>query len=479
MRGGERDYPCCAGRSRPRTPHSRRSGIGRATSDRFGKTAVVRDIEVRFAGRDGKRVAFEVFGNGPCDVIVIQHACPIDLLWDLPQLASFMEALGGFARVIAFDSRGAGASDPIPDYESATLEAGADDVLAVLDAAGAERATVLDLSFGVWGVVFAATYPQRVRSLIVLHLRSSFSEFRSLSIEERQELGRTVGTVERLRDENPRVAHDRVLQQWHARAQRLLYSPEAAAGRIEWAARIDTESAAPAVRVPTLVLHRKNSRYDIETSRAAASRIPGARFVEVPGSESEFFLGDATPVLAEIERFLGQEETVLVDDRPLATVLFTDIVASTEQLAVMGDGAWRRILDEHDDAVDREVAMHRGRVVKKMGDGILATFEGPARAVRCAVAIRDAVGERGVVVRSGLHTGEIELRDGDVAGIAVHIASRVASLAGPGEILVSRTVVDLTAGAGIKFESRGDHQLKGVPGTWAISIAQTPAESRP
>jgi class 3 adenylate cyclase len=341
----------------------------------------------------------------------------------------------------------------------------------VLDAAGSERATILDLSFGFAGVLFAATYPQRVRSLIVPNLRSSFPELRGFSAEERREQALSIGTAERLRIENPRVAHDRVLQQWWARAQRLLYSPEAAAGRGEWAARIDVESALPAVRAPTLVLHRRENAYDIETSRATASRIPGARFVELPGSETDLFLGDTTPVLAEIERFLRQEEMVLIDDRPLATVLFTDIVASTEQLAEMGDKAWRRVLDEHDDAVDRAVVAHRGRVIKRLGDGILATFDGPARAVRCAEAIRDTVAEGGFVVRSGLHTGEIELRNDDVAGIAVHIASRVAALAGPGEILATRTVVDLTAGSGIAFDPHGDHRLKGVPGQWPIFAA--------
>ena len=432
----------------------------------------MRDVEVRYAVRDGKRLAFEVFGGGPCDVAVLQSACPIDLMWDLPQLASFMERLGGFARVIAFDLRGQGASDPIPDFGAATVEMHADDFLAVLDAAGSERATLFDLTRGPVGVVVAATYPQRVRSLIVTHMRSSFPEVRGLSAEQRQQLVLARLTTQSLQADNPRVAHDPALQQWWGRARRLLSSPEGVLGQIEWATRINVESALPAVRVPTLVLHRcENRRFDIEISRAAASRIPGARFVELPGSETDIFLGDTAPALAEIERFLHQEPTDVIDDRPLLTVLFTDIVASTEQLAAVGDAAWSRILDAHDEAVDHAVAAHRGHVIKKTGDGILATFDGPARAVHCAEAIRDAVAERGVVVRSGLHTGEIELRHDDVAGIAVHIASRVAALAGPGEILVSRTVVDLTAGSGITFDPRGDHQLKGVPGDWPIFAA--------
>jgi hypothetical protein len=237
--------------------------------------------------------------------------------------------------------------------------------------------------------VFAATYPERVASLILVHPRSTFPEFRGRTFEQRTKLARGLVTPQSLRAENPRVAHDPVLQQWWGRARRLLYSPEAVARLMEFAARIDTEVAESAVRAPTLVLHRRDNRLgDIEASRAVASRIPGARFVELPGSETDIVLGDTAPVFAEIERFLHEDHPDLSDDRPLATVLFTDIVASTEHLAAVGDEAWRRILDDHDNAVDHAVATHRGRVIKKMGDGILATFDGPARAVHCAAAIR-------------------------------------------------------------------------------------------
>ena len=428
----------------------------------------MRDVEVHYAVRDGDSLAFEVFGDGPHDVVVRQGACPIDLMWDLPQLAAFMERLGGFARVIAYDARGQGASDPILDPAAVGAEVACDDLLCVLDAAGSERATIFDMNLGTAPVLFAAMYPQRVRSLIIVNLRSSFPELQGMSAEQRTSLGRALTTTKSLRVENPRVAHDPMLQQWWGRARRLMNSPAGTARQLEWAARIDVESALSAVRVPTLVLHRReNHLWDIETSRAVASRIPGARFVEFPGSENEIFLGDTKPVLDEIERFLHQEEPI-AEDRLLATVLFTDLVASTEQLASVGDAAWRDVLDEHDRAVDRAVGAHRGRVIKGLGDGTLATFDGPGRAVRCATEIRDAVAERGLSMRAGLHTGEIELRDDDVAGIAVVIASRVADLAGPGEILVSRTVVDLTAGSGIAFDPRGDRQLKGVPGDWQI-----------
>ena len=303
----------------------------------------MRYVEVRYAVRDGKRLAFEVFGSGPSDLAVVQSEFPIDLMWDLPQLASFMETLGGFARVIAFDIRGAGASDPIPDFGAATVETMADDLLAVLDAADSERATLFDMSFGLLSVLFAATYPQRVRSLILTNLRPSFPELRGLSTEQLQDAALTRLTAQNLQADNPRVAHDPVLQQWWGRARRLLSSPEVALGQFEFAARIDVTSALPAVRAPTLVLQRREVQSpDIEVSRADASRIPGARFVELPGSETDIFLGDTAPALAEIERFVRQEESDVIDDRPLATVLFTDIVASTEQLAAQGDAAWRR-----------------------------------------------------------------------------------------------------------------------------------------
>jgi class 3 adenylate cyclase len=228
----------------------------------------------------------------------------------------------------------------------------------------------------------------------------------------------------------------------------------------------------PTLRIPTLVFHRRDDRvFDIETSRAAAALIPGARFVELPGSEHDIFLGDTAPVLSEIERFLREPESAPTHDRVLATVLFTDIVASTERLAASGDDAWGRALDEHDRTMDRLVARYRGRVVKSTGDGILATFDGPARAVRCAAEMIDDAAAQGITLRAGLHTGEIEIRPTDVVGIAVHTANRISSLADPGEILVSRTVVDLTAGSGLQFEARGEHQLKGVPGTWPTFAA--------
>jgi class 3 adenylate cyclase len=291
---------------------------------------------------------------------------------------------------------------------------------------------------------------------------------------ESQRLALKLRSLERLRFENPRTAHDPVVQRWWGHAMRLANSPDQMARHLRAASvRQDLGQVLAMLRMPTLVLHRRDNRvWDIETSRRVASQIPNARFVELPGAENDIFLGDTAPALAEIERFLAEPGVVVEHDRVLSTVLFTDMVASTEALAARGDAAWRRFLDDHDHAIARIVADHRGRVVKQMGDGTLATFDGPARAVRCAAALIDAAQTQGITLRAGLHTGEIELRASDVAGIAVHIASRIASLADRNEILVSRTVVDLTTGSGLQFEPRGEHELKGVPGAWPTFAAQ-------
>jgi class 3 adenylate cyclase len=438
----------------------------------------VRDVEVEFAVRDGTRIAYEVFGSGPTDLVVVTGGrFPIDLMWDLPQLAEFMDALGKVARVIAFDRTGSGASDPMPTTDGAAgMENTASDVFAVLDAVGSERPIFFDLASGTTMLYLAAMHPERMRSIIISHLRTSFPEMRGFTLEQRKKMAQALTTSRGLRSDNPRVGHDPDLQRWWGRARRLIGNPDGIAKQMEFASQIDVESLLDHVRVPVLVLHRSGNRlWDVETSRAAAARIPNARFVEVPGSESDMFLGDTAPVLAEITQFLHQEDAIVGDDdRPLATVLITDIVQSTEQLAAAGDRAWRQVLDDHDETLNHIVTAYRGRVVKTLGDGILATFDGPARAVRCAAAIRAAMADHDIVVRAGLHTGEIELRGADVAGIAVHIATRVSALAVPGEILVSRTVVDLTGGSGITYDTRGEHQLKGVPGTWPVFAAHIP-----
>jgi class 3 adenylate cyclase len=438
----------------------------------------VRESVVRFAQCGDDYVAYTVFGTGPVDLAVVQARFPIDLMWELGALAAFMDSLGHMARVIVYDSRGNGASDPLggPLDHASFLEQGFDDLLAVLDAVESERATILDLGTGGAAAAFAATFPDKVRGLVVVNLRASYPEMQNLTDRQLSRLALALHSDSHLRMEAPRLAHDLELQRWWGRATRLVSSHQQLARLMQWAATRDYSGVLPLVRVPTLVMHRRENRiWDIESSRAAASLIPGARFVELAGSENDLFLGDTSVALDEIERFLRTPDLAEVDNRPLATVLFTDIVASTEQLVERGDHEWRQVLDHHDVLVEQLVTEHRGRVVKTLGDGALATFEGPTRAVRCARALVQAAADEHVQIRAGLHTGEIEMRENDVAGIAVHIASRISALAAPGEVLVSRTVVDLTQGADISFEARGDHDLKGVPGAWVLYALEQPS----
>jgi class 3 adenylate cyclase len=433
----------------------------------------VREVEVEFAVRDGASIAYEVFGSGPVDIVLAAGmTTPIDLMWELPQLAAFLDALGEVGRVIAYDARGFGASDSLPTTDGAAgIENQAADFLAVLDAAGSTRATICSvLAASSFELAFAATYPERVRSIILSNFRPSFPEMRGLKLERRLAIARWLASPAGLKFFNPRVAHDPVLRRWWGRAHRLGGSPERVARQMEYAAEIDVSSLLERISTPVLVFHREGCQmWDVETSKATTAQIPTARFVELPGSETDLYLGDTSPVLAEIKRFL-QEPDELVDDdgRRLATVLFTDIVSSTERLAAVGDKAWRAVLDQHDRTIDEIVESFRGRVVKNLGDGILATFDGPARAVRSAMAIRDALAAHCVAVRAGLHTGEVEVREEDVTGMAVHTAARVAALAGEREVLVSSTVKDLVAGSGIQFHDRGEHALKGVPGKWRV-----------
>jgi class 3 adenylate cyclase len=431
---------------------------------------LVREFDVHYAIHDDVSIAYAVFGEGPRDVLLQQNLCPVDLLGELPQLASFLDALGGIARVIAYDPRGAGASDSIVDPTSATLELHSDDAIAVLDAADSERATFFSLSSSsASAVVVAATHPSRIRSMILAYPRMSYPEFGGMSAVQRRKLARKLTTTEYLKRANPRVAHDPVLQRWWGRARRLVSSPEQMARNLEFAGLVDLESTLTAIHVPTLILHRRESRmWDIEHSREFARRIDGARIVELEGSETELFLGNTGEVLAEVDAFLSADDLSTSVDRPLMTVLFTDIVSSTEHLAAGGDNAWRKLLDEHDARADRIVAEYRGRVVRSTGDGILAIFDGPARAIRCAAALLASAAQQGIELRAGLHAGEIELRPPDIAGIAVHTASRIADLAGSNEILVSKTLVDLTAGSNLAFEPRGEHELKGLPGSWNL-----------
>jgi class 3 adenylate cyclase len=384
--------------------------------------------------------------------------------------------------LILFDKRGSGSSDNVSVDALATLEHWSDDVVTVLNAVGSQRAAVLAAIVGSpIALLFAATHPDRISVLVLVNAAARIpadSDYPGLSPESVEDrvaaFSRTWGTGATVDLLAPSMSSDEAFRSWFARFCRVGNPPGMATAVFRAQLATDVRSALPLVQAPTLVIQRAD--VDVVATAAQgryiAEHIPGARYVELPGRDPLPYVGDAVAVLEEIEEFLTGERSHMSTDRVLATVLFTDIVASTEQLATVGDDVWRHVLDDHDRTMSHLVDDYRGRVVRSTGDGILATFDGPARAVRCAAALLEAARAQGITLRAGLHTGEIELRPPDVAGIAVHIASRVASLAEGNEILVSRTVVDLTAGSGLDFEARGEERLKGVPGTWPIFAAR-------
>ena len=417
------------------------------------------------------RIAYQVVGDGDPDLLVLLPLLfPIDLMWDEPTLVRFLERLASFTCSIWFDPRGRGASDPLPHEEGRFAEAVPDDMLALLDYLGCERVAALGL--GPPATLFAASHPERTRALIQLSAgRGGLSGTSQLGDDLEQTLSRvrrTWGTDASLDTVAPSAADDDRLRRWLARSERLTCTPDEAVWRLQATTKVDLQAVVPMIQVPTLVLHRAADSAAAAQARSLAERIPGVRQVDVPGEDYLFFIGDTGPMLDAIEEFLTGALPAHRSDRVLATVLFTDIVSSTEQLTQMGDRRWKELLVTHDELLRAQVERFRGRLVRSTGDGVLATFDGPGRAVRCACALRDEVRPLGLDIRVGLHSGEIELRDDDVAGMAVHIGARVAALAAPGEVLVSRTVTDLVAGSGIEFEDRGEHGLKGVPGTWNL-----------
>jgi len=382
----------------------------------------------------------------------------------------FLERLASFTCSIWFDPRGKGASDPLPHDEDRFAEAVPDDMLALLDSLDCERVAVLGL--GSPATLFAASHPERTRALIQLSAgRGGLSGTSQLGDDLEQTLSRvrrTWGTDASLDTVAPSAADDDRLRRWLARSERLTCTPDEAVWRLQATTKVDLQAVVPMIQVPTLVLHRAADSAAAAQARSLAERIPGVRQVDVPGEDYLFFVGDTGPMLDAIEEFLTGALPAHRSDRVLATVLFTDIVSSTEQPTQMGDRRWKELLVTHDELLRAEVERFRSRLVGSTGDGVLATFDGPGRAVRCACALRDALHPLGLEIRAGLHSGEIELRGDDVAGMAVHIGARVSALAAAGEVLVSRTVTDLVAGSGIEFEDRGEHGLKGVPGTWHL-----------
>jgi len=433
--------------------------------------------ETRYADTANGQVAYQIVGDGPLDLLVFHPPiCPVDLLWDEPMVVRFLERLSTFSRSIWFDPRGRGASDPLPHDEDRFEESSTDDMLGVIDHLGLEQVALLGLETPAF--LFAAAHPERTKALVLYNSTARYrwaEDYPDGASEKTMErwvttLRRTWGTGYSLDLRAPSLVGDARLRRWLARGERLLGTPDEMDWRRRAALAVDLRAILPTVGVPTLVLCRRETRI-APLARYVGQHIPGAKLVEVPGSDQLFFAGDTTPVLDEIEEFLTGSLPAHRSDRLLATVLFTDVVGSTEQAARLGDRRWKELLAVHDALVEAEIERFRGRMVRSTrdsGDGALATFDGPGRAIRCACAIRDAVRSLGIDLRAGLHSGEIELRGDDVAGLAVHIGARVSALAGAGAVFVSSTVKDLVAGSGIDFEDRGEHELKGVPGSWKV-----------
>jgi class 3 adenylate cyclase len=388
-----------------------------------------------------------------------------------PPISRFMQRLASFSRLILFDKRGTGLSDRVAGI--ATLEERMDDVRAVMDAVGSEQAAVFGISEGgPMSILFAATYPERTSALVVY---GSFPEF-SYCFPTPEALERLLtkieqgwGTCVTLPIFAPSFVEDPQFRHWWARFERSGASPGAVKALMRMNSEINISHVLPAIRVPTLILHRaEDTAVAVEGSRFMAERIPGAKYVELSGRDHVPMLGDADAILDEIEEFLTGTRLGAEPDRALLTVLFTDIVGSTERAGELGDRRWRDLLDSHRMVMRHELARYRGREVATTGDGFLATFDGPARAIRCAIGAREAVRQLGLEIRAGLHTGECELLGEDVGGIAVHIGARVAASARSGEVLVSSTVKDLVAGSGLQFEDRGTRILKGIPDEWRL-----------
>jgi class 3 adenylate cyclase len=437
--------------------------------------------ETRYAKSGDLHIAYQVIGEGPPLVVSDQWLGNVDAQWDFPPLAELLRRLSSFSRLILFDKRGTGLSDPVTLRAVPTLEEWMDDLRAVLDDAGIERTALLcGMGASYVGILFAATYPERTTALILVNGHARLSEapdypwgWSAQEIGAYAERVRTrFGEGEVLDLFGPSLASDAEIRRAYARYARQSASPGAAAALSSIREENDLRHVLPAIRVPTLVMHRADIvPIRVEHGRYLAKHIPGAGYVELPGTDAFLWAGEIEPILGEVEEFLTGTRHVPEHDRVLATVLFTDIVGSTEQAAALGDSAWKDLLEKHDDLVRHELLRFRGREIESAGDGFLITFDGPARAIQCGQAFTEGVRSLGIEVRAGLHTGEIELAGDRIRGIAVHIGARVAALAGPSEVLVTRTVKDLVAGSGIAFEDRGTHQLKGVPDEWQIYAA--------
>lgn len=434
----------------------------------------------RYAKSGDIHIAYQVLGDGPIDIfLLVAEFIPTDAWEEQPQLAHAYRRLASFGRLIRCDRRGVGLSDPITPATPPTLEQWIEDTLAVLDAVGSQQAVVMGTNDGgPVAALLAATHPERVRALVLVNSYARATQapdypwgwpehiatkMVSDTIEPSDDVGWGLDFVA------PSMVGNDEFRRWWDRAGNRGASPATARALLEVYLRSDVRDILDVIDVPTLVVHRVDDpAVRIENGRYLAEHISRAKLVELPGDDDFFWLGDSDTLIDEIEEFLTGARRRPELDRVLATVLLTDIVGSTERAAALGDHQWARLLDDHDRLCGQHVERCRGRLVKSTGDGVLATFDGPARAIACALNLRAALRPLGIEIRAGLHTGEIELRGDDIGGIAVHLAARIEALAGAGEVFASRTVVDLVVGSGITFRDRGEHELKGVPGRWKL-----------
>jgi class 3 adenylate cyclase len=424
-------------------------------------------------------IAYQTVGERPPDLLLIgDFASHIEGQWEEPSQADFLHRLARMGRLVTFDQRGTGVSDPVPLGTPLTLEEAMDDSIAVLDDAGVDRAVLIGIGSGTPACcMLASTYPERFERMVIVngfarlgrapdHPWGIPTEAQAKMLAEIEAGWGKGGAAEIFA---PSLADDEAFRAWFARYRRMGASPRRAVEGMKVVFETDVRDVVSQIRLPTLVVHRSGDLHvRVGHGRDLADRIPGAEYVELDGNDHFPWIGGADAVLGEIEQFVSGERSIIEDDRILATVLFTDIVGSTEQAVTLGDERWTRLLDDHDRATRRQLARFRGREVNTTGDGFLVAFDGPTRAVRCATAIRDAARALGVEVRAGVHTGECVARGDDLGGVAIHIAARVGALAGASEVFVSQTVKDLVAGSGIELVDRGAHALRGVPGEWGI-----------
>ena len=434
--------------------------------------------KTRYVAVGDADVAYQVVGEGPLDLLVCYGlGSHVELVWDTPAFAEFLTGLAAFSRVIFFDRRGTGASDSVSLNAFPTWEEWTDDIVAVLGAAGSKRAAILaSIDAGPIAILFAAMHPEAVSALILHNTSARYLEADDYPIgaspgfvdEVVQLFATGYGTPDFTLLANPSGADDMEYVRLLSKTYRASATPRAATAQYDYILRnVDVRHALPLIQAPTLVLNVRESFFlPVTHGHYLAEHIEGATFVELPGGN--ILPGAADQVLDEVAEFLTGERPLVEIERILTTVLFSDIVGSTERAAMLGDQKWRNLLDAHDRTVRDQLRRFRGKEINTTGDGFVASFDGPARAIRCARAIREATSKIGVELRVGLHTGECEVRGYDLGGLAVHVAARVAALAAPGEVLVSGMVKDLVAGSGIEFDDRGEHNLKGVPGSWKL-----------